>query len=141
MRLNIRGFRQFWVFSWNLHILIYKAFSPKYEYFLMIFHVSGSNTTPSMIFHSFRRIESHLSNFWPFYGQKLPRKFSFSLYNLQFNSSNSLNGHAFVPNLIFIYSIGTTKRDHGQIKILKKILLVQNRIFLSPTPKFEFSLK
>ena len=119
---------------WNNHILSYEASDPKYEYFLAIFGVSGSNSSRRMISWGFMKIGSHLSNIWPFYEQKLPRKVSFSLYKVQLNSSNSLNRRSFVSNLVFFYSIGTTAKDHGQIKNLQNSLLFQNWIFLSPTP-------
>ena len=122
---------------WNGDILNYEASDPKYEYFLAIFGVSGSNSSQRMISWGFIKIGSYLSDIWPFYGQKLPRKFSFSRYNSQFNYSDSLNRRSFVPNLVFFYSLGTTAMGHGQITNLKNYLLQQNRIFLSesfPSP-------
>ena len=50
--------------------------------YIQIFGSSESNTSQSMISCSFINIGSHLSDIWPFYGQKWPRKSSFSLYNV-----------------------------------------------------------
>ena len=111
------------------------------KYFLTIFTGSVSKTARSMIYCHFTEIGSHLSDIWPFYGQKLPWKTSFSLYIVQSNYPNSLNKMNFIPNLVFPCSIRTTRMDHGQIKNLKKKLFLQNRIFLPPTPKLWFSLK
>ena len=112
-------------------ILSYGASGPKYECFHALFDVFASYSSRSMISQSFISIGSDLNDFWPFYGPKFPRKLSFSRYNIQSNSSDSLNRRGFVPNLVFFYSLGTTAIGHGQITNLKKIILHQNRIFLS----------
>ena len=62
---------------WNIDILSYEAFDPKYEYFLAIFGGSESNSSLRMISHGFIKIGRHLGDIWLFYGQKLPRKASF----------------------------------------------------------------
>ena len=119
----------------NVDILSYAASDPKYESYLAIIDVLASYSFQSMISQCFIPIGSHLSDFSPFYGPKFPRKSSFSLYNIQLKYSNSLNRSRFVSNVVFFYSIGTPAKGYGQIKNLQIFLLLQNRIFLSPTPK------
>ena len=110
----------------NIDILSYEAPGPKYEIFacnIWWFYIKY------ILKHDFPRFHKD--------GQKLARKFSFSLYNIQFNSSDSLNRMSFVPNLVFFYSLGTTAMVHGQITNLKFVYYTKIGFFfrnLSPTP-------
>ena len=70
------------------------------------------------------KIGIDLIGFLPLYGKKIPRKYSFFLYNFQFNCHNFENKDSFSQNLAFSYSIGSTEKEYGKKKNLQNFLPV-----------------
>ena len=73
-------------------------------------------------------------------GQELPRKSSFSLYEVHLTSSNSLTTWNFSVTLVFFYSQLSRAMVHAVIKILKKIPCLKVDIYNPYPHNFDFSI-
>ena len=84
----------------------------------------ASKLTRSTICYGLRNIWIDLSEYWSFYGLKLPPKFSFSRNFVHFVSSNSLTIWNFSKTLVFVYSQFTWAIVHALKKNLNKNFVV-----------------
>ena len=106
----------------KMKFIIEKASSLKYKSFLAMYDVYRSNSTQTLISQGFMKIGSHLMEILPLYGQKIPRKSSFFLYFVQFNSPGFQNKSSFPQNLVFFNSIRSTLTEYTKKKNLQKFL-------------------
>ena len=96
----------------------------EYGLFLTNFDIHGPRPTWIIILFNFRKIGVDLSDYWSFYGLKLPLKYSFSLYKFYLKSSNSLTRSIFSQTLVFLYFQLTRAVIHIVEKNCKNIFLV-----------------
>ena len=110
----------------------------EYEVFLTNFAVYTSGPTQSIIVCNFRKIRVDLSDYWSFYGLKLPLKYSFSLYEFYLKSSNSLTMWNFSKTLVFFYSQLTGAMIHSVKKTVEIFCLSRNGHVRPLPPNFLF---
>ena len=110
----------------------------EYEVFLTNFAVYTSGPTQSIIVCNFRKIRVDLSDYWSFYGLKLPLKYSFSLYKFYLKSSNSLTTWHFLKTLVFLYSQFIRAMIHIVEKTVKKFSSSRNGNLRPLPPNFRF---
>ena len=110
----------------------------EYELFLTTFAEYTSGLTQSIIVCNFRKIRVDLSDYWSFYGLKLPLKYSFSLYKFYLKSSNSLTTWHFLKTLVFLYSQFIRAMIHIVEKIVKKFSSSRNGNLRPLPPNFRF---
>ena len=119
---------------WSIHyFLVFTSSGPKYESNLIHFAVFASKLTRSTICYGLRNIWIDLSEYWSFYGLKLPPKISFSRNFVHFVSSNSLTIKNFSKTLVFLYFQFTWAIVHAVKKNLQKFSLSRNW-YLWPLP-------